>query len=73
MPMKVLFLHGFGQNSQVFRQSTGGFRKLIKKFKLEEVVFVDAPHEINQPGFESGNLGWYFADKTDRHLEPGRS
>ena len=67
--MKVLCLHAYGQNSQTFRQATGSFRKLFKKFNFE-FVFADAPHQIDDPKFETGQLAWYFVNKSDRHLDP---
>merc|ERR1712062_750704 len=66
---KILCLHAYGQNNRVFRQATGSFRKLFKKFNFE-FIFADAPHQITDPSFEKGQLAWYFVNKEDRHLDP---
>jgi hypothetical protein len=31
MKLRILCLHGFAQNAEIFRVKTGGFRKLFKK------------------------------------------
>ena len=42
--LKVLALHGYLQNADVFRSRTGALRKALKKHC--EFVFVNAPHHI---------------------------
>ncbi|RTG86389.1 uncharacterized protein DC041_0005487 [Schistosoma bovis] len=42
--LKVLCLHGYRQNSDVFREKTGGLRKSLKKFC--EFKFISAPNVI---------------------------
>ena len=64
--MKILCLHAFGQNGQVFRKATGSFRKLFKGLNFE-YIFVDAPHKIED---SPDQLAWYFVDKSDRSREP---
>jgi len=42
--LKILCLHGFYQNADVFRIKTGSFRKYYKQ--LADFEFLDAPHEV---------------------------
>uniref|UniRef100_A0A3Q0KGF5 FSH1 domain-containing protein n=1 Tax=Schistosoma mansoni TaxID=6183 RepID=A0A3Q0KGF5_SCHMA len=55
-PLKVLCLHGYRQNSDVFREKTGGFRKSLKKFC--EFKFMSAPNIIN---CSSNGCAWWFS------------
>ncbi len=43
--LRVLCLHGYRQNGNMFREKTGAFRKLLKKH-VTEFVYIDAPHLI---------------------------
>jgi hypothetical protein len=43
--LRILCLHGYRQNGNMFREKTGSFRKLMKKH-VAEFVFIDAPHLI---------------------------
>ena len=43
--LRILCLHGYRQNGNMFREKTGSFRKLLKKY-VAEFVFIDAPHLI---------------------------
>lgn len=43
--LRILCLHGYRQNGNMFREKTGSFRKLLKKH-VAEFVFIDAPHLI---------------------------
>lgn len=67
--LKVLCLHGYRQNGKIFRERTGGFRKLFKKHI--EFTFVTAPHDIPEDvnlarPEEEREKGWWFS-------RPGRS
>lgn len=42
--LKVLAIHGYRQNEDVFRQKTGSFRKLVHKFA--QFTYVTAPHKV---------------------------
>lgn len=42
--LKVLCLHGYLQNAEVFRKRTGALRKALRS--RCEFTFVDAPHEV---------------------------
>lgn len=74
--LKVLCLHGYRQNSKIFRERSGGFRKLFKKYI--DFTFVAAPHEIPEDvnltrPEEEREMGWWFSkpnsynamDRTD--------
>jgi hypothetical protein len=43
--LRILCLHGYRQNGNIFREKTGSFRKLLKKH-VAEFVYIDAPHII---------------------------
>lgn len=75
--LKVLCLQGYRQNSKIFRERSGGFRKLFKKHI--DFTFVTAPHDIPEDDNlarpeEEREKGWWFSrqgnsynamDKTD--------
>jgi len=77
MKLKVLCIHGYRQNEKLFREKTGGLRKLLKKYV--DFVFVSAPHVIPEEANlvrtnEEQDRGWWFSrpekgynalDKTD--------
>lgn len=76
LPLKVLCIHGYRQNSQAFRERTGAFRKIIKKHA--ELVFVTAPNivpadPVGDPGASAeatagpgdGQRGWWFSAQND--------
>ena len=46
--LRILCLHGYRQNGNMFREKTGSFRKLLRKH-VAEFVFMDAPHLIPIP------------------------
>ncbi|CAH8577285.1 unnamed protein product [Schistosoma curassoni] len=54
--LKVLCLHGYRQNSDVFREKTGGLRKSLKK--LCEFKFISAPNVIE---CSSNACAWWFS------------
>lgn len=75
--LKVLCIHGYRQNERIFRERSGGFRKLFKKYI--KFVFLTAPHVIPEEANlarpeEECERGWWFSkpgksynamDKTD--------
>ena len=77
MKLRVLCIHGYRQNEKLFREKTGGLRKLLKRYM--DFVFVSAPHVIpEEPNLarsvEERERGWWFSrpekaynalDKTD--------
>ncbi|CAF0783637.1 unnamed protein product [Didymodactylos carnosus] len=42
--LRILCLHGYRQNSTIFREKTGSLRKLLKKHA--DLIYIDAPHLI---------------------------
>lgn len=42
--LKILCLHGYAQNAEVFRAKTGSFRKLVHKWA--QFNYVNAPHKL---------------------------
>lgn len=70
--LKLLFLHGYRQNPASFREKSGGFRKLCKKY-ISEHKILEAPCVIQTT--DSGDLrtpeeneklnerGWWFSRK----------
>ena len=75
--LKVLCIHGYRQNEKLFRERSGGLRKLLKKHI--DFIFLTAPHEIPEEinlarAQEDRERGWWFSkpgnsynamDKTD--------
>ena len=64
MKLKVLCIHGYRQNEKLFREKSGGLRKLLKK--QVDFVFLSAPHEIpdhiNLARAEDDRVrGWWFS------------
>jgi hypothetical protein len=43
--LRILCLHGYRQNGNMFREKTGSLRKLLKKH-VAEFIYIDAPHVI---------------------------
>ncbi|CAH8553501.1 unnamed protein product [Schistosoma mattheei] len=58
--LKVLCLHGYRQNSGVFREKTGGLRKSLKKFC--EFKFMSAPNVIE---CSSNACAWWFSKPAE--------
>ncbi|XP_038049418.1 esterase OVCA2-like isoform X2 [Patiria miniata] len=59
--LKILCIHGYRQNAQIFRERTGALRKIIKKYT--ELVFISAPNKV-QPAEGEEDLdqrGWWFS------------
>lgn len=42
--LKILAIHGYRQNAEVFRQKTGSFRKMVHKWA--EFTYITAPHKV---------------------------
>ncbi|XP_013419337.1 esterase OVCA2-like [Lingula anatina] len=66
--LKILCIHGYRQNGQAFRERTGAFRKITKKYA--ELVFIDAPNSV--PPLEDAadgdtvdQRGWWFSREDD--------
>jgi hypothetical protein len=63
---KILMLHGYRQNEAVFRERTGGLRKMLKS--CAEFIFIDAPHliPIEEEGGQDDNndRGWWFSQSN---------
>jgi len=53
-PLKILCIHGYRQNAQSFREKTGSFRKMLKKYI--ECNFITAPHLV--PPNNEGSAAW---------------
>ncbi|MFH4979222.1 hypothetical protein AB6A40_005931 [Gnathostoma spinigerum] len=50
--LRILGLHGYRQDGNIFREKTGGFRKYFKKYA--DFVFMNAPHVLKV--FDEGCL-----------------
>uniref|UniRef100_A0A8C8S9T7 Esterase OVCA2 n=1 Tax=Pelusios castaneus TaxID=367368 RepID=A0A8C8S9T7_9SAUR len=58
-PLRLLGLHGYGQNRRSFHERTGALRKALRG--RAELVCVSAPHRV--PGPEAGDpRGWWLAE-----------
>lgn len=69
MKLRVLCIHGYRQNEKLFREKSGGIRKLLKKHV--DFFFLSAPHEIPEQlnllkAENERGRGWWFS-------RPGRS
>ncbi|KAJ8417261.1 hypothetical protein AAFF_G00284880 [Aldrovandia affinis] len=71
VPLRILCIHGYRQNSGSFRDKTGALRKLLKK--QVEWVYMNAPHSVPQrtdvvqeqkevAKDEEDPRGWWFSD-----------
>jgi predicted esterase len=67
--LKILCLHGFGQNAAIFRKQTCALRKSLKDYA--EFVYVNAPYSLNTKTLvESTNdtpdteRSWWFMNET---------
>ncbi|XP_029641671.1 esterase OVCA2 isoform X4 [Octopus sinensis] len=73
--VRMLCIHGYRQNAQLFREKTGSFRKLLKN--KVEFVFVSAPNKIpvnTDDGEHEGKdikdideRGWWFS-REDKYF-----
>ncbi|XP_051972032.1 esterase OVCA2-like [Xyrauchen texanus] len=75
VPLRILCIHGYRQNSNTFREKTGALRKLLKK--QVELVYISAPHqvpaikhetnqELEKGGGDEDQRGWWFSDVQAR-------
>lgn len=48
--LRILCLHGYCQNAVVFRNKVGALRKALARDANTEMIFVDAPHVVNESG-----------------------
>ncbi|GLG94445.1 Esterase CG5412 [Gryllus bimaculatus] len=73
-PLRVLCIHGYRQNGEIFRQKTGSLRKLLKLHV--DFVYVTAPNEISsddeacepkEAGEQGsfGQRGWWFTNENN--------
>uniref|UniRef100_A0A8D8UK22 Ovarian cancer-associated gene 2 protein homolog n=1 Tax=Cacopsylla melanoneura TaxID=428564 RepID=A0A8D8UK22_9HEMI len=71
--LKILCLHGLGQNNQTFRNKTGSMRKRLKS--LAEFTYIDSPYSITNSNIanledvaEFGERSW-FHPQDNRYSE----
>ena len=70
--LKILCLHGYRQNEKAFREKSGGFRKICKKY-VSSFEFIEAQHLVqtsdagevrsDQENNELNQKGWWFSRK----------
>ncbi|KAL1464099.1 hypothetical protein WDU94_003778 [Cyamophila willieti] len=72
--LRILCLHGLGQNNQTFRNKTGSMRKRLKS--LAEFTYIDSPYTIANLSIsnlediaESGEQRSWFHPQDDRYSE----
>jgi len=53
-PLKVLCIHGYRQNSKMFKEKTGALRKMLKKYI--DCDFITAPYLV--PPGNQGSAAW---------------
>ncbi|KAI1904442.1 hypothetical protein AGOR_G00005690 [Albula goreensis] len=83
VPLRILCIHGYRQNSGSFRDKTGALRKLLKK--QVEWVYMTAPHSVPQrtevvqeqdqkemAKDEEDSRGWWFSDVQARSFNAGQ-
>ena len=68
--LKILCLHGYRQNEKAFREKSGGFRKICKKY-VRDFQFLEAKHLIktadngdkreDSENIELNQKGWWFS------------
>ncbi|XP_005096416.1 esterase OVCA2 [Aplysia californica] len=75
-PLKILCIHGYRQNAQMFREKSGSLRKMLKKYA--EFDFVTAPHRV--PPGNQGSAAWGLQQEQQQNgeeslpeAEPGTS
>ena len=57
--LKILCIHGYRQNGKTFREKSGSFRKVLKKYA--EFSFVTAPNILPDCDGDSEQRGWWFS------------
>jgi len=65
-PLRILCLHGYRQNDNLFREKLGAFRKMVGKYC--QFTFVRAPHHVLPMSNEDINQdqrGWWFSREND--------
>ncbi|KAK4880896.1 hypothetical protein RN001_004215 [Aquatica leii] len=80
--LKILAIHGYRQNGEVFKQKTGSFRKIVNKWA--HFIFITAPHQVvtvpsrdkldeTEINEKSDEYGWFFnrEDHTFRGIRKG--
>ncbi|XP_076876435.1 esterase OVCA2 [Brachyhypopomus gauderio] len=76
VPLRVLCVHGYRQNSSSFREKTGALRKLLRK--QVELVFINAPHQVppissaqvqEKSASDEDQRGWWFSDSQARSFD----
>ncbi|CAG9766719.1 unnamed protein product [Ceutorhynchus assimilis] len=82
--LRILCLHGYRQNAEVFRAKTGSFRKMVHKWAQfnyitapHKVILVDDINVLEDPDIgqtkDEDQYGWFFNrdDKTYRGIRKG--
>lgn len=69
--VKILCLHGYGQNGQQFKSNLGPFGKYINKYA--DLVFISAPHVVDSPEslLENGSLRCWWLNKDGKIFNNG--
>jgi hypothetical protein len=64
--LRILMLHGRQQNKEIFRSRTTG-KKKFSHLKNLELIFVDAPHLMDEKGEKGEDLFmWWDAEIRDK-------
>lgn len=62
--LRILCLHGYRQNEELFREKTGSLRKQFKKYA--DLVYISAPLVPNVESEERGDVrAWWFSREND--------
>ncbi|KAB0800323.1 hypothetical protein PPYR_06063 [Photinus pyralis] len=82
--LKILAIHGYRQNAEVFKQKTGSFRKMVQRWA--QFYYITAPHKVvlvedmskagevtEKDEEQSDQYGWWFNrdDYTFRGIRKG--
>ncbi|ROT70601.1 UPF0483 protein [Penaeus vannamei] len=70
--LRILCLHGYGQNADVFRESLGGFRRFVKHHA--NCSFLSAPHPLesdNNLEKAEGRAWWFKKDEKEEIVYRG--
>ncbi|XP_026862296.2 esterase OVCA2 [Electrophorus electricus] len=78
LPLRILCIHGYRQNSSSFREKTGALRKLLKK--QVEFLYINAPHQLppisnsqeqEKPASagDEDQRGWWFSNVQARSFD----
>ncbi|XP_077863662.1 esterase OVCA2-like [Saccoglossus kowalevskii] len=74
MILRILCIHGYRQNGQIFHERTGSFRKILKKHA--ELIYITAPNIVPSIRVEGEDdpsdatnsqdqRGWWFSRKSN--------